>query len=58
MTFPIDFVLMQYLIVSKQNYYRILKTETSNENLELNQQLAKKLHINISNGIDFIGNNT
>ena len=35
------FVLMQYLIVFKQNYYHIVKTEASNDNLELNQQLAK-----------------
>ena len=40
-TFPIDFVLMQYLIVFKTKLKSYCKNETSNLNLVLNQELAK-----------------
>jgi len=40
-TFPIDFALMQYFVVFQIKSYAYCKNETSNENLELNKELAK-----------------
>ena len=56
--FPINFVLMQYYIVFKTKVLSYCQNWDIKWKFGVESTTCKKLHINISNGIDFIGNNT